>query len=242
MLKFAFAAKLAAASTLALSTAALNAQEMQPTTPSAQTETPATQTDPATDQSTATAAPAAPQAATPTTTIVDAATSTPELSTLASAVQAAGLVETLKGPGPFTVFAPTNNAFGRLAPGTVDTLLKPENKALLTDLLTYHVIAGEFDAAKLVEQMKANNNTAQLTTVEGQPITATLENNAVILTDANGNKSYVTQYDVKQANGVVHIVNGVLIPKQDAQAAEAAPSADAPAETAATTDTMSATQ
>jgi uncharacterized surface protein with fasciclin (FAS1) repeats len=161
----------------------------------------------------------------PTGTIVDAAVATPTLSTLVTAVQAAGLAETLKGPGPFTVFAPTNEAFGRLAPGTVDTLLKPENKETLTGLLTYHVIAGEFDSAKLVEQLKANNGSVALTTVAGQPLTATLENNAIILTDANGNKSYVTQYDVKQANGVVHVVNGVLIPKQDAQAAQA-PAAD----------------
>ncbi|MGC6401757.1 fasciclin domain-containing protein [Sphingomonas sp. FW199] len=224
-------AKLAAVSAFALTAAAANAQQAEPQAP-AQTEAPAptTTADPATtttapaDTTTQTAQPAAPataDAAAPGGTIVDAAVATPTLSTLVTAVQAAGLADTLKGPGPFTVFAPTNEAFGRLAPGTVDTLLKPENKATLSGLLTYHVVAGELDSAKLVEQLKANNGSVTLTTVAGQPLTATLENNAIILTDANGNKSYVTQYDVKQANGVVHVVNGVLIPKQEAQAAQA---------------------
>ncbi|WP_082730960.1 MULTISPECIES: fasciclin domain-containing protein [unclassified Sphingomonas] len=162
----------------------------------------------------------------PTKTIVENAAAANNLKTLVSAVKAAGLDATLSGPGPFTVFAPTDSAFARLAPGTVDTLLKPENKPLLTKVLTYHVIAGALDAQTLAKQLTEAGGTLTLTTVAGDPITAKLENNAVVLNDVNGNKSYVTQYDVKQANGIVHVVNGVLIPRQDAPAA-------APAETPA---------
>ncbi len=149
----------------------------------------------------------------PTATIVANASKASNLSTLVKAVQAADLVATLSGPGPFTVFAPTNEAFGRLAPGTLDTLLKPEQKASLTKVLTYHVVAGKLDAAALKSQIEAGGGTATLTTVEGQPIKATLENGALVLTDVGGGKSYVTQYDVQQSNGVVHVVNGVLAPK-----------------------------
>ncbi|KQM81703.1 hypothetical protein ASE70_17985 [Sphingomonas sp. Leaf22] len=149
----------------------------------------------------------------PTATIVANASKASNLSTLVKAVQAADLAATLSGPGPFTVFAPTNEAFGRLAPGTLDTLLKPEQKASLTKVLTYHVVAGKLDAAALKSQIEAGGGTATLTTVEGQPIKATLENGALVLTDVGGGKSYVTQYDVQQSNGVVHVVNGVLAPK-----------------------------
>ncbi len=149
----------------------------------------------------------------PTATIVANASKASNLTTLVKAVQAAGLAATLSGPGPFTVFAPTNEAFGRLAPGTLDTLLKPEQKPSLTKLLTYHVVAGKLDAAALKSQIEAGGGTATLTTVEGQPIKATLENGALVLTDVNGGKSYVTQYDVNQSNGIVHVVNGVLAPK-----------------------------
>ncbi len=149
----------------------------------------------------------------PTATIVANASRASNLSTLVKAVQAADLTATLSGPGPFTVFAPTNEAFGRLAPGTLDTLLKPEQKASLTKVLTYHVVAGKLDAAALKSQIEAGGGTATLTTVEGQPIKATLENGALVLTDVGGGKSYVTQYDVQQSNGVVHVVNGVLAPK-----------------------------
>ncbi len=149
----------------------------------------------------------------PTATIVANASKASNLTTLVKAVQAADLTATLSGPGPFTVFAPTDEAFGRLAPGTLDQLLKPEQKASLTKLLTYHVVAGKLDAAALKSQIEAGGGTATLTTVEGQPLKATLENGALVLTDVGGGKSYVTQYDVEQSNGIVHVVNGVLAPK-----------------------------
>jgi uncharacterized surface protein with fasciclin (FAS1) repeats len=148
-----------------------------------------------------------------TQTIVDNASAAPNLSTLVAAVKAAGLVPTLSGPGPFTVFAPTNDAFGRLAPGMVDTLLKPENKASLTKVLTYHVVPGVITADDLRQRITAGGGTATLTTVEGDPITATLVGAVIALTDVNGNKSYVETADVRQSNGVVHVVNGVIVPK-----------------------------
>lgn len=149
----------------------------------------------------------------PSKTIVENASASADHTTLVAAVKAAGLVETLSGPGPFTVFAPTNDAFGRLAPGTVDTLLKPENKAALTKVLTYHVVPGNMSAAQIQSAITAGGGTATLTTVEGEPLRASVENGAVVLTDVNGNKSFVTQADVRQSNGVVHVVNGVLLPK-----------------------------
>ncbi|WP_288414037.1 fasciclin domain-containing protein [uncultured Sphingomonas sp.] len=149
----------------------------------------------------------------PTATIVANASKASNLTTLVKAVQAADLTATLSGPGPFTVFAPTNEAFGRLAPGTLDQLLKPEQKASLTKLLTYHVVAGKLDADALKKQVEAGGGTATLTTVEGQPLKATLENGGLVLTDVGGGKSYVEQYNVEQSNGIVHVVNGVLAPK-----------------------------
>ncbi|QQV78429.1 fasciclin domain-containing protein [Sphingomonas aliaeris] len=146
-------------------------------------------------------------------TIVANAATAPNLTTLVSAVKAAGLAETLSGAGPFTVFAPTNDAFSRLAPGTVDTLLKPENKATLTKVLTYHVVAGTITAADLISRIDAGGGKAVLTTVEGEPLTAAKEGQAVSLTDVNGNKSYIEVPDVRQSNGVVHVVNGVVLPK-----------------------------
>lgn len=146
-------------------------------------------------------------------TIVENASAAPNLSTLVAAVQAAGLVPTLSGPGPFTVFAPTNEAFGRLAPGTVDTLLKPENKATLVKVLTYHVVPGTVTSAQLKQRITAGGGTARLTTVEGEPLTATLTGNVIQLTDVNGNKSYIETADVRQSNGMVHVVNGVVLPK-----------------------------
>jgi uncharacterized surface protein with fasciclin (FAS1) repeats len=136
-----------------------------------------------------------------TRTIVDNASAAPDL------------VGTLSGPGPFTVFAPTNDAFGRLAPGMVDTLLKPENKASLTKVLTYHVVPGVITADDLRQRIAAGGGTATLTTVEGDPITATMVGAVIALTDVNGNKSYVETADVRQSNGVVHVVNGVIVPK-----------------------------
>ncbi len=173
------------------------------------------------DASTPTASASASAGANPTVggapmiasrTIVQNASAAPNLSTLVAAVKAAGLVDTLSGPGPFTVFAPTNDAFGRLAPGTVDTLLKPENKASLTKVLTYHVVSGDVSAAQLQQRIAAGGGTATLTTVAGAPLTARIENGNVTLTDQGGNKSYVETADVRQSNGVVHVVNGVLVP------------------------------
>lgn len=145
-------------------------------------------------------------------TVVQNASAAPNLTTLVAAVRAAGLVDTLSGPGPFTVFAPTDEAFGRLSPGTVDTLLKPENKASLTKVLTYHVVPGTISAADLRQRIGAGGGAATLTTVAGDALTARLEKGAVTLTDQGGNKSYVETADVRQANGVVHVVNGVLVP------------------------------
>ena len=148
-----------------------------------------------------------------TKTIAANAAAAPNLSTLVSAVQAAGLAETLNGPGPFTVFAPTNDAFGRLAPGTVDTLLKPEHKPSLAKLLTYHVVPGTITAEQLIAQAKAGGGKTTLTTVAGQPLTVAVTDNAIKLIDVNGNAAYVETANVRQSNGVVHVVNGVLVPK-----------------------------
>jgi len=194
-----------------------------PTAPTAPATPAAPQTGTAQGPATTTAQPGVPAAPSapvmvggapmlPTATIVENASKASNLTTLVRAVQAADLTATLSGPGPFTVFAPTNEAFGRLAPGTLDTLLKPEQKATLAKLLTYHVVAGKLDAAALKAQVESSGGTATLTTVAGQPLKATLENGALVLTDVGGGKSYVTQYDVAQSNGVVHVVNGVLAP------------------------------
>lgn len=217
----------AAALTLSLAAAAHAQTTTAPAAPSAQTgvqtgttatvQTPAgtVNTGVQTDVNAAAKAPVTVGGAPmlPTATIVANASKASNLSTLVKAVQAADLTATLSGPGPFTVFAPTNEAFGRLAPGTLDQLMKPEQKASLAKLLTYHVVAGKLDAAALKQQIQAGGGTATLTTVEGQPLKATLENDALVLTDVGGGKSYVTQYDVEQSNGIVHVVNGVLAPK-----------------------------
>ncbi|WP_374944831.1 fasciclin domain-containing protein [Sphingomonas sp.] len=146
-------------------------------------------------------------------TIAANASAAPTLSTLVAAVKAAGLAETLSGPGPFTVFAPTDAAFARLAPGTVDTLLKPENKPALVKVLTYHVVSGTLTAADLTARITAGGGTATLMSVEGDPLTLTLTEGHLTLTDVGGNKSYVEIGDVRQSNGIVHVVNGVLVPK-----------------------------
>ena len=148
----------------------------------------------------------------PTRNIIENAVNSKDHTTLVAAVKAAGLVDTLKGPGPFTVFAPTNAAFAKLPAGTVDTLLKPENKADLTKILTYHVVPGKLNAADLIAQAKANGGKAMLTTVQGEPLTAWVEGNSVYLTDAKGGKSMVTIADVNQSNGVIHVIDTVLMP------------------------------
>jgi len=148
----------------------------------------------------------------PNKNIVQNAIESKDHTTLVAAVKAAGLVDTLEGPGPFTVFAPTNEAFDKLPPGTVETLLKPENKDQLVKVLTYHVVAGKISAADLIDQIKAGDGKATLTTVEGEPLTASLVDGKVILTDAKGGMATVTIPDVYQSNGVIHVVDAVLLP------------------------------
>jgi len=148
----------------------------------------------------------------PSKTIVENAATAPNLSTLVAAVTAAGLVETLSSPGPFTVFAPTNDAFAKLPAGTVDTLVKPENKETLTKILTYHVVAGKIAAADVLAAIEAGGGKATLTTVAGEALTAEIDGGKVVLTDAKGGKSVVTQTDVFQSNGVVHVIDTVLMP------------------------------
>lgn len=148
----------------------------------------------------------------PTRDIIDNAVNSADHTTLVAAVKAAGLVDTLKGKGPFTVFAPTNAAFAKLPAGTVDTLLKPENKAALTSILTYHVVPGKLTAADVVAAIKAGGGKATLTTVQGEKITASLMGSLVMLVDAKGGMSHVRQADVIQSNGVIHVVDAVLRP------------------------------
>jgi uncharacterized surface protein with fasciclin (FAS1) repeats len=148
----------------------------------------------------------------PSKTIVENASAANNLTTLVTAVKAAGLVDTLSGPGPFTVFAPTNEAFDKLPAGTVDTLVKPENKDQLTKILTYHVVPGRITSTKLVAMIKKGNGQAMLTTVEGGTLTAKLDGSNVVLTDQKGGTATVTQADVMQKNGVVHVIDAVLMP------------------------------
>lgn len=148
-----------------------------------------------------------------TKTIPENASLAPNLSALVAAVKTAELVDTLAGPGPFTVFAPTNDAFSRLAPGTMDTLSKPENKATLVKILTYHVVPGTITLKDLQTRAAANGGKVTLTTVEGEPLVVEVANNAFAIADVNGNKAYIETPDVRQSNGIVHVVNGVLIPK-----------------------------
>lgn len=145
--------------------------------------------------------------------IVDNAVNSADHTTLVAAVKAAGLVETLKSKGPFTVFAPTNDAFGKLPAGTVDTLVKPENKAMLTNILTYHVVAGKMDSKDIAKAIKKGNGKAEFKTVSGGTLTAWMEGSDLYLTDEKGGKSKVTIADVKQSNGVIHVVDTVLMPK-----------------------------
>jgi uncharacterized surface protein with fasciclin (FAS1) repeats len=145
--------------------------------------------------------------------VVDIAIGSKDHSTLVAAVKAADLVTTLKSAGPFTVFAPTNAAFDKLPEGTVANLLKPENKAQLAKILTYHVVRGNLDAAAVMDAIKKGNGKAVLTTVSGGKLTASLDMGKVKLTDESGNSALVTVADLKGTNGVVHVINGVLLPK-----------------------------
>ena len=149
----------------------------------------------------------------PAKNIVENAVNSADHTTLVAAVKAAGLVETLSGPGPFTVFAPVNTAFDKLPMGTVDTLLRPENKDTLVKVLTYHVVAGRLSAADLAKQIKAGKGKAMLKTVSGGTLWAGMHGKAVMLTDEKGGMSMVTQADVFQSNGVIHVVDTVMMPK-----------------------------
>lgn len=148
----------------------------------------------------------------PTKNIVENAVNSKDHTTLVAAVKAAGLVETLESAGPFTVFAPTNEAFDKLPAGTVDNLVKPENKATLTKILTYHVVAGRLSAADLWAKVKAGNGKAELTTVQGGKLTVMAKDKKLYLVDEKGGQSWVTIADVNQSNGVIHVVNAVLMP------------------------------
>jgi uncharacterized surface protein with fasciclin (FAS1) repeats len=148
----------------------------------------------------------------PTEPIAVNASAAPNLTTLVAAVKAAGLVETLASPGPFTVFAPTNDAFAKLPAGTVETLVKPENKGTLTSILTYHVVAGKVTSKDIVKAIKAGGGSATFNTVAGGSLTAKMAGRNVVLTDAKGGMSMVTQVDVNQSNGVVHVIDSVLLP------------------------------
>jgi uncharacterized surface protein with fasciclin (FAS1) repeats len=148
----------------------------------------------------------------PSATIVDVAIASPSHTTLVSAVQAGELVETLSGPGPFTVFAPTNAAFAKLPAGTLENLTQPANRATLQSILTYHVVAGRVSAADLGALIDAGEGSANVTTVQGGTLTATRANGAIRLTDANGGTATVTATDLAGSNGVVHVIDTVIMP------------------------------
>ncbi|MBK6005928.1 fasciclin domain-containing protein [Ramlibacter ginsenosidimutans] len=148
----------------------------------------------------------------PTRDIIDNAVNSRDHTTLVAAVKAAGLVDTLKTPGPFTVFAPTNAAFAMLPAGAVDNLLKPENKATLAQVLTYHVVPGRLDAAALAGMIRAGGGHATLKTVEGEPLTVSMRGNDIVVSDVKGDVATVTTSDVYQSNGVIHVVDHVLLP------------------------------
>ena len=149
----------------------------------------------------------------PAKNIIENAVKSKDHTTLVAAVKAAGLVDTLSGAGPFTVFAPTNEAFAALPAGTVDTLLKPENKPTLTKVLTYHVVAGKYDAAAIMKMIADGHGMAKLKTVEGGTLTAKSKGNDVMVMDEKDGTAHVTIGDVYQSNGVIHVVDKVLMPK-----------------------------
>ncbi|CAN5323350.1 fasciclin domain-containing protein [soil metagenome] len=149
----------------------------------------------------------------PTKNIIENSVNSKDHTTLVAAVTAAGLVETLSGPGPFTVFAPTNAAFDKLPAGTVNTLVKPENKATLTTILTYHVVSGKMSSADVAKAIKAGNGKAELTTVQGGKLLAMMSGKDVILKDEKGNTAKITIMNVNQSNGVIHVIDAVLMPK-----------------------------
>ena len=148
----------------------------------------------------------------PNKNIIENAVNSKDHTTLVAAVKAAGLVDTLQGPGPFTVFAPVNAAFDALPAGTVDTLLKPENKGTLTAVLTYHVVPGRLNSQALMRMIKEQNGKATLKTVQGEELTATLSGDMIALTDAKGGMAKVSIANVNQSNGVIHVIDKVLMP------------------------------
>ncbi|MBS1915518.1 MAG: fasciclin domain-containing protein [Bacteroidetes bacterium] len=148
----------------------------------------------------------------PSKNIVENAVNSKDHTTLVAAVKAAGLVETLESAGPFTVFAPTNEAFDKLPKGTVESLVKPENKQMLTGILTYHVVAGKWDSKALAKLIKEGHGTAELKTVAGGKLWAMMKNGKIVLKDEKGGMAWVTIKDVYQSNGVIHVINAVLMP------------------------------
>ena len=148
----------------------------------------------------------------PTKNIIENAVNSKDHTTLVAAVKAAGLVETLQGAGPFTVFAPVNAAFDKLPAGTVENLLKPENKAILTSVLTYHVVAGKMSSADVAKAIKAGKGKAEFKTVQGGVLTAMMNGKDVVLKDSKGNTSKITIMDVNQSNGVIHVIDTVVMP------------------------------
>lgn len=149
----------------------------------------------------------------PSKTIVDNAVNSKDHTTLVAAVKAAGLVDTLNSAGPFTVFAPTNEAFDKLPKGTVENLLKPESKATLTKILTYHVAAGKWDSAAIAKGIKDGKGTFEFPTVSGGKLWAMMDGKNIVIKDEKGGKAWVTIADVNQSNGVIHVINAVLMPK-----------------------------
>ena len=149
----------------------------------------------------------------PSKNIVENAVNSKDHTTLVAAVKAAGLVETLQGDGPFTVFAPVNSAFAKLPAGTVETLLKAENKQKLTTILTYHVVAGKWDSKSIAKMIKDGNGTAEVKTVAGGKLWIMMDGKDIVLKDENGGKAKVTIKDVYQKNGVIHVIDSVVLPK-----------------------------
>ncbi len=149
----------------------------------------------------------------PSKDIVSNAVNSKDHTTLVAAVKAAGLVETLQSPGPFTVFAPTNEAFNLLPAGTVDNLVKPENKSTLTAILTYHVVSGKVSSADLAKMIKEGKGTATLKTVAGGTLTAMMKGDKIVIKDEKGGMAVITIKDVNQSNGVIHVIDHVLLPK-----------------------------
>ena len=148
----------------------------------------------------------------PNKDIIENAVNSKDHTTLVAAVKAAGLVDTLKGPGPFTVFAPTNEAFDKLPAGTVDTLLKPENQDKLKAVLTYHVVPGKLSAKMLKHQIKAGGGTAMLKTVNGESLTVMMDGQGLALKDEKGDVAHISIADVNQSNGVIHVIDTVMLP------------------------------